>query len=98
MFRVIGADLGGDKNKMNRKHINTFLTALAGQSSQGRTSTRPRTKWRFYCGIKQKTAGLSQGRVPICSREGSRLSQGRFLFVPDTILPKMFMFFLPRFK
>ena len=35
---------------------------------------------------------MSQGRVPICPGEGSRLSQGRFLFVPDTVPPKMFMF------
>ena len=34
------------------------------------------TKWRFYCGIKQKTAGLSQARL---------------LFVPNTVPPKMFM-------
>ena len=50
------------------------------------------TKWRFYCGIKQRKAGLSQGRVPFCPGEGSHLSQGRFLFVPDTVPPKMFMF------
>ena len=56
------------------------------------------TKWRFYCGIKQRKAGLSQGRVPFCPGEGSHLSQGPFLFVPDTVPPKMFMFigfFLP---
>ena len=47
------------------------------------------TKWRFYCGIKQETASLSLGQVPVCPREGS---QGRFLFVPDTVPPKMFMF------
>ena len=35
---------------------------------------------------------MSQGWVPICPGEGSRLSQGRFLFVLDTVLPKMFMF------
>ena len=56
---------------------------------------------RFYCGIQQKTAGLSQGRVPICPRDGSRMSQERFLFVPNTVLPKMFVFIgfiLARFK
>ena len=38
--------LGAKKKKktINRKHINIFLTALAGQSSQGRTPTRPRDK------------------------------------------------------
>ena len=35
---------GGRKKPINRKHINIFLTALVGQSSQGRTSTRPRDK------------------------------------------------------
>ena len=90
-----GVLTGGGKKPINRKHINIFLTALAGQSSQGRTPTHPRdkrTKWRFYCGSKQETAALSQGRVPICPREGSRLSQGQFLFVPDTVRPQMFMF------
>ena len=40
------------------------------------------TKWRFYCGIKQQTAGLSQGRAqfvpgtgPFCPRDGSCLSR-----------------------
>ena len=37
--RILGA-----KKPINRKHINIFLTALAGQSSQGRTPTRPRDK------------------------------------------------------
>ena len=30
--------------EINRKHINIFLTALVGQSSQGRIPTRPRDK------------------------------------------------------
>ena len=34
----------GEKKPINRKHINIFLTALAGQSSQGRSPTRPRDK------------------------------------------------------
>ena len=34
----------GRKKPINRKHINIFLTAPVGQSSQGRTSTRPRDK------------------------------------------------------
>ena len=33
---------GGEQKPTNRKHINIFLTALAGQSSQGRAPTRPR--------------------------------------------------------
>ena len=49
--------LGAKKKPINRKHINIFLAALVGQSSQGRTPTRPNTKWRSYCGIQQKTAG-----------------------------------------
>ena len=32
------------KKPINRKHINIFRTALVGQLSQGRTSTRPRDK------------------------------------------------------
>ena len=32
------------------------------------------TKWRFYCGIQQKTADLSQGRVPVCPGDSSCLS------------------------
>ena len=58
---------------VNTKHINIFLKPLAGQSFQGWTPRVPGTngtKWRFCCGIQQKTAGLSQGRV----REGSCLS------------------------
>ena len=43
--------------------------------------TRPRTngtKWRFYCGIKQRKAGLSPGTGPI-------LSRGGVPFVPRTV-------------
>ena len=37
--------LGSEKKKpINRKHMNIFLTALVGQSSQGRTPARPRDK------------------------------------------------------
>ena len=32
------------------------------------------------------------GTGPILPGEGSHLSQGRFLFVPETVPPKMFMF------
>ena len=86
----------GAKKPINRKHINIFLTALVGQSSQGRTPTRPKDKRdtmaRFYSGIQQRKADLSQGWVPFCPGEGSHLSQGRFLFVPKTVPTKMFMF------
>ena len=34
---------------------------------------------------------MSQRRVPVCPRDGSCLSQGRFPFVPNTVPPKMFM-------
>ena len=83
-------DQGGTSN---------FQTFGASVRADFRVATNPHpspgtngTKWRFYCEIKQHKAGLSQGRVPICPGEGSHLSQGRFLFVPDTVPPKMFMF------
>ena len=93
----------GAKKTVNTKHRNMFLTSLAGQLSQGQTGTRPKDKqdkmatllWnstengRFVPGTGPS---LSQERVPVCPRKGSRLSQGRFLFVPDTVQPKMFMF------
>ena len=97
--------LMGGKKTINRKHIDIFLTVLVGQSSlwdePPPVPGTNGTEWRFYCGIRQRKAGLSQGRVPICPGEGSRLSQGRFLFVPETVPPKMFMFigfFLARFE
>ena len=40
MLRIIWEQ----KKPINRKHINIFLTALVGQSSQGRTPTRPGDK------------------------------------------------------
>ena len=56
-----------------------------------------RTEWRFYCGIKQKTAGdgsqFVSGRGPVCPRDGSCLSQGpsrpkclclMFFFLPES--------------
>ena len=51
----------------NRSVLATIHPELAGRSSQGRTPTCPGevvpgtsgTKWQFYCGNKQKTAGLS---------------------------------------
>ena len=77
--------MGAKKKTINRKHINIYLAALAGQSSQGRTPTRPRDKRDkmaiFYCGI------FFVKKKPVCLRDWSQ-------FVP----PKMFMFigfFLP---
>ena len=73
---------------------------MRDNSSQWRTPSVPGTdgtKWRCYCGIKHKTAGLSQGRVPVCPRNGSRfvrrfvpgtgpgLSQERVPFVPGKV-------------
>ena len=84
-----------EKKPINRKHINIFWRLLWDNRPRDEPPPVPGTngtKWRFYCGIKQRKAGLSQGRVPSCPGEGSRLSQGRFLFVPDTIPTKMFMF------
>ena len=96
--------LGTKKKPINRKHINTFLTALARQLFQDEPPPAPGTngtKWRFYCGIQQKTAGVSQGRVPISTREGSP-------FVPGTVpvCPRhrpaqnvsVYWFFLARLK
>ena len=85
---------GGKQTPINRKHINIFLTALVGQSSQGRTPHPSQfvKKLQIYCRIQEKKGRcLSQGRVPICPREGSRLSRGRLQFVPDTVPPKMFI-------
>ena len=78
----------GEKT-MNTKHVNIFQTALAGQP--GPVPRTNETKWRFYFGTKQKTAGLSQGRIPVYPRDRSSLPQGQFLFIPNTVPPKMFM-------
>ena len=74
------------KKPINRKHINIFLTALVGQSSQGRTPTRPRDKrdkmafllWelnreRPVC--PGDGSRFVPGRGPICPRDGSCLSR-----------------------
>ena len=79
----------GRKKPINRKHINIFLTALVGQSSLGTKNPHP-----FQGQTGQNgdfTVELNRKR-PVCPGEGSRLSQGRFVFVPDTVPPKMFMF------
>ena len=39
-----------------------------------------------------KTAGLSQGRARLCPMDGSRLSEGQFLFVPNPFPQEIFMF------
>ena len=97
--------IGGGKKLINRKHINVFLTALAGQSSQGRTPTHPRDKRDKMEVLLWKQTG--NGRfVP---GTGPNSSQGGVPFVPGTLpvcprhlRPKMFMligfFFLPEQK
>ena len=75
----------GNKKPISRKHVNIFLTALVGQSSQGRTPTHPRDKrdkMAICCGIEQQKAGLSQGWVPICPGDWG----SDFLFL-TTLLP-----------
>ena len=77
------------------KHINIILTALAGQSSQRQTPTRPRDKrdkMAILLWNSTEKGRFVPGTGPILSGEGSHLSQGRCLFVPDTVPPKMFMF------
>ena len=73
-----------------------YLTALAGQSSQGRTPTRPKDKRDEMTILLWNSAG--NGRF--APGTGPGLSKGRFPFVPDTVPPNMFMFivFLSRFK
>ena len=85
----------GRTTKQKTKTQNFFLTALAGQSSQRRVPPIPGTHgtnadllWnetengRFVPGTDP---GLSQGRGPFIPGTGP-------LFVPNTVLPKMFMF------
>ena len=88
---------GERKNANKKKHISIFLTALPGQSSQGRTSTHPRDK-------RDKLAILlwnstENGRFVPRAKDGSwfvpgvpRLSQRRFLFVPNSVPPTMLRF------
>ena len=76
----------GAKKPINRKHINIFLTALVGQSSQGQTPTRPRDKplrnGNFNVEFNRKRPvcprGGSEfvaGRGPVCPRDSSCLSR-----------------------
>ena len=67
--------------KLSRKHINIFLTALVGQSSQGRTPTRPRDK-------RDKMAILlwnSTEKGRFVPGTGPILSRGGVPFVPWTV-------------
>ena len=71
---------GGEKKPINRKHINIFLTALAGQSSQGRTPTCPRDKRDKMVILLWNST--EKGRfVP---GTGPILSRGGVPFVPGT--------------
>ena len=84
------------KKPINRKHINIFLTALVGQSSQGRL---PHPSQGQTGQNGDFTVELNRER-PVCPRDGSHFVPGRgpicprdgLLFVPDTVPPKMFMF------
>ena len=76
LFKAMGA-----KKPINRKHINIFLTALVGQSSQGRTPTRPRDK-------RDKMAILlwnSTEKGRFVPGTGPILSRGGVPFVPGTV-------------
>ena len=68
--------VGDEKKPINTKHINVFWTALAQQSSQGWSPTRPRDKWDkpaiWLWNYTQRKAGLSPGRAPVCPRDWSR--------------------------
>ena len=77
----------GAKKPINIKHINIFLTALAGQSSRGRTPTCPRDKRDKQNGdftvefnrerpvCPRDGFHFVPGRGPICPRDGSCLSR-----------------------
>ena len=76
----------GRKKPINRKHINIFLTALVGQSSQRQIPTRPRDKWDkmeiFTVELNRKrpvcprdASQFVPGRGPVCPRDGSCLSR-----------------------
>ena len=56
-------------------------------SSQGQTG-----QIAIFAAELNRKRQLSQGQVPICPTHGSRLSQARFPFVPNTVPPKMLMF------
>ena len=67
--------------EINRKHINIFLTALGGQSSQGRTPPRPRDK-------RDKMAILLWNQTEkgqFVPGTGPILSRGGVPFLPGTV-------------
>ena len=94
-FRVLGAKVckigvrrgtpqhvnsGRKKKPIKRKHINIFLRALVGQSSQGRSPTCPRDK-------RDKMAILlwnSTEKGRFVPETGPNLSRGGVPFVPGT--------------
>ena len=94
--------LGAKKTNKQKTHKH-FLTALGGQSSQGRTPTRPRDKRDKMAILLWNSTEKGQFvpvTGPILSRGGVPFVPGTVLFVPDTVPPKMFMFigfFLPDF-
>ena len=66
--------------RQNRPFVSSRKCSKDGSRlSQGRFSTKGSFGWRFYSGIQQQTAGLSQGRAPncgpVCPRDGSCLSR-----------------------
>ena len=73
--------VGWGRKTINTKHINIFLTALAGESSQRQTGTRPREKRDKMTILLWNSAENGQF-VP---GTGPGLSEGRVLFVPGTV-------------
>ena len=83
------------KKPINRKHINIFLTALVGQSSQGRTPTRPRDKRDKITTLLWNSTEKGRfvpGMGPILSRGGVPFVPRTVPVCPETVPPKMFMF------
>ena len=74
-----------EQKKINTKHKH-FSDGPCRTIVPGRTPPVPGTRgtsWRFYCGIQQKMAGLSQGRVPVCPRDSNRCNSS----CPLPVLP-----------
>ena len=84
------------------KHISdgpcgTIVPGTNPHSSQGQTGQNG----DFTVEFNRKRPACLRDKSQVVPREGSRLSQKRFLFVPDTVPAKMFMFigfFLVRVK
>ena len=103
---ILRSKMGGGKKPKNTKHINIFLSPLAGQSSQVRTSTCPRDKrdqmamllWnltdngRFVPGTDP---GLFQGGVPFVPGLVPLCPEHRPR--PKCLCLLVFGFFLPHF-